>query len=88
MWTGTHDMTFEHHKSTASLRRSCAVDCTICTVLDSLYREDGTDLLEDQPLSIRATLRKRSKEEDFRLDFDIEKRYSRTFLLEPIGALF
>ena len=87
VWTGTHDLTFEHHKNTASLRRSRAADCTICIVLAGLCREDGIDMLEDQALAVRATLHKRSNQDGFRLDFDIEKRHSRTFLLKPISAL-
>lgn len=88
VWTGTHDLTFEHHKNTASLRRSRGADCTICIVLAGICREDGIDMLEDRALVIRAALHKRSNEDGFRLDFNIEKRHTRTFLLQPIGALF
>ncbi|KAK7191644.1 HET-domain-containing protein [Paraphaeosphaeria sporulosa] len=161
IWTGTHDLTFEHHKSTASLRRSRKADCMICVVLAGLYRRAGADILDDRPMSIQATIhrleahhhnlldertpaeettnhaaavstqvqgtdsarrleelrrkftavfeenisievlpqnelreitnellkltKKKSNFKGFRLDFDIEKRYTRTFLLKPIN---
>ncbi|KAF2442212.1 HET-domain-containing protein [Karstenula rhodostoma CBS 690.94] len=161
IWTGTHDLTFEHHKSTASLRRSRKADCMICVVLAGLYRHDGADILDDRPISIQATIhklnahhhnlleertaaeealslsaaistqeqganparrleelkrrfndvfegnisieglpqnglreitnellkltKKQSKFKGFRLDFNIEERYTRTFLLKPIN---
>ncbi|KAF9735961.1 heterokaryon incompatibility protein [Paraphaeosphaeria minitans] len=161
IWTGTHDLAFEHHKSTASLRRSRKADCMVCVVLAGLYRRDGADILDDRPIFIQATIRrleahhhnllderiaaeetaspattvstqeqgtdsarrlevlkrkftdvfkenisieelpqnelraitnellkltkKQSKFKGFQLDLDIEKRYTRTFLLKPIN---
>src|SRR5262245_6608546 len=83
LWTGTHDLTFEHHTSTVTLRRSREADCSICIALANVLRPE-IDLLEDQPISIRASLSKLSSDgfdhDRFRLDFDILKRHTRTFL--------
>jgi hypothetical protein len=47
------------------------------------------DLLEDQPVAIRASLRKVSDDQTgetkYRLDFDLENKYTRIFLLKETG---
>ena len=87
VWAGTLDLTFKHHDNTASLRQSQELDCSICTTLANFCQKNGIDMFKDQALAIMATLRKISSQDGFKLDFDIEKRHARTFLLEPIGAL-
>jgi hypothetical protein len=90
IWTGTHDLTFEHHKTTTSLRRSREADCSICIVLVNILRQE-VDLLEDKPLSILAYLSKLPKLDNnideirYRLEFRLEKRFSRMFLLKELG---
>jgi hypothetical protein len=83
LWTGTHDLTFQHHSSTATLRRSREADCTICIALANILRHD-IDLLSDQAISIRARLQRLPppQDTDFRLDFIVEKKYTRIFLLK------
>jgi hypothetical protein len=89
VWAGTHDLTFEHHKSTTSLRASREADCSICIALTNVLRQE-MDLLEDQPISIRASLRQlsdaRSEELKYCLDFELEKKYSRIFLLKQTST--
>lgn len=92
IWTGTHDLTFEHHKTTTSLRRSREADCSICIVLVNILRHE-VDLLEDKPLSILAYLSKLPKLDDvdetrYRLEFRCEKKFSRMFLLKKLGMGF
>jgi hypothetical protein len=83
-WFGTHELMFQHHSSTATLRRSREADCTICITLANLLRHD-INLLDDQAISIRARLQKIPLY-GYRLDFDVEKKYTRIFLLKQIQA--
>jgi hypothetical protein len=85
LWAGTHDLTFEHHKTTTSLRRSREADCSICIALANVLRND-MDLLEDRSISIKASLKRlpedESKEIKYCLDFDLEGAYNRIYLLK------
>lgn len=93
MWAGTHDLTFEHHKTTTTLRRSREAGCSICIALANVLRPE-LDLLEDRSISIRASLRKISSDQvdlgpddqpsgnNFRLDFELERKHARVFLLK------
>ncbi|KAL6712073.1 hypothetical protein ACN47E_003116 [Coniothyrium glycines] len=85
MFAGTHDLTFQHHMTTTSLRRSREADCSICIALANVLRQE-TDLLEDRSISIRARLKRLSEEGSselkYCLDFELEKRYTRVFLLK------
>jgi hypothetical protein len=80
--SGTHDLIFYHHKTTTSLRRSREVDCKICTSLGNAIWRD-VNLLEDQPISITAVLKPVLS--GFSLDFDINQRFKRAYLLQAIG---
>jgi hypothetical protein len=90
VWTGTFDLTFQHHRRPEALRHSAEAGCLICM---SLARAIGNDINPQkvQEISIRAILRKTSskhKESDgtiFRLDFDLGNNRWRTFLLTEIG---
>jgi hypothetical protein len=88
LWAGTHDLTFEHHKTTTSLRRSREADCSICIALANVLRSD-MDLLEDRPISIKASLKRLaedgSKEIKYCLDFDLERTHNRIYLLKETG---
>lgn len=100
-WNGTHDLTFKHHSRTESLRRSREAGCSICIALVNELRHE-VDLLDDRPLSIAAnlsvlSLRKDRKAEAkgaktnggmYRLDFVLEKRCTRTFVLRETGKFF
>jgi len=83
-WTGTYDLTFKHHSRTDSLRRSKQAGCSICTALANELRQD-IDLLEDQDIIIAANLSKvktpELKQVAYRLDFVLQKRRTRTFVL-------
>ena len=86
VWTGKLDYTYQHHNTTTTLRRSSDLGCTICIALTKLLLRD-IDLLNDLPLSILASLQKctideRPSERNYRLDFNVEKKYTRTFLLK------
>lgn len=80
--SGTHDLTFDHHKTTTSLRRSREVDCKICKSLGNAIWRD-VNLLEDQSISITAVLKPLLS--GFSLDFDINQRFKRAYLLKAIG---
>lgn len=87
-WNGTHDLTFNHHTKTDTLRRSREVGCSICVALANELRQD-IDLFDDYDLSIEAIL---SEVKDigldnslYRLDFSLPKKRTRTFVLRPIG---
>lgn len=89
IWAGTHDLTFEHHKTTTTLRRSREADCSICIVLVNILRHE-VDLLEDRPLSVSARLSRPLKQDGtnetrYILDFRLEKKFTRIFLLKEIG---
>lgn len=87
---GTLDVTFEHHKSTKTIRQSLSMHCPICTRLARILSQD-TDLSRDQPVAIKACLRKVSqrihgpKGYDFTLDFELRKARSSRFFLAKIG---
>jgi hypothetical protein len=97
-WNGTHDLTFSHHSRTESLRRSREAGCSICIALANELRSE-IDLLEDQSISIEASLsvlefRKDRKAEVkgsrldvslYRLEFLLQKRRNRTFVLNQVG---
>lgn len=57
VWAGTLDPTFEHHKTTTSLRHSSDADCTICVALASLFSQDEVYLTADRPMLVRAVIR-------------------------------
>ena len=88
--TGTLDLVFEHHKSTKTLRESVGMDCPICTRLAQMLSQD-TDLSRDQPVAIRAYLKKASHTRDgsngyeFTLDLELGKGRRCHFLLAKIG---
>ncbi|KAH8732831.1 heterokaryon incompatibility protein-domain-containing protein [Phaeosphaeriaceae sp. PMI808] len=88
IWVGTHDLTFDHHKTTTTLRRSREADCSICIALANILRHEF-DLLEDRPISIRATLHKlprdQSRKAQFQLNFELERKHTRIFLLKETG---
>lgn len=90
LWAGTHDLTFDHHKTTTSLRRSREADCSICISLANVLRHD-MDLLEDQPISIKASLRRlpddKPDEKKYCLDFDLNRLYNRIYLLKETSKL-
>jgi hypothetical protein len=101
LWAGTHDLTFDHHKTTTSLRRSREADCSICISLANVLRHD-MDLLEDRSISIKAKLwrlpedkpdedesneDKRPKEIKYCLDFDMNRTHSRMYLLKETSKL-
>lgn len=84
LWAGTHDLTFNHHNTTASLRKSREADCSICISLAKVLRRD-MDLLEDRPISIKASLKKLPADGSgvrYSLDFDLNRSYSRMYLLK------
>lgn len=87
-WTGAHDLTFEHHSRTETLRRSKQAGCTICTVLADIAKED-IDLLDDENISIVAILSTvktiKSDQAVYRLDFVLQKKQIRTFILVNRG---
>ncbi|OJD36015.1 heterokaryon incompatibility protein [Diplodia corticola] len=88
-WNGTYDLTFKHHARTESLRRSREAGCSICIALANELRHE-MDLLDDQDISIDANLSelKGGQWKDggvYRLDFILEKRRTRTFVLRPTG---
>jgi hypothetical protein len=93
LWVGTHDLTYEHHTTTGSLRRSREADCSICIGLANVLRHD-MDLLEDKPISIRASLRllpektgSKNKEVVYSLHFDLDGRHTRTYRLKETSML-
>jgi len=83
-WTGTYDLTFKHHSRTETLRRSKQAGCSICTALANELRQD-IDLLEDEDISVTASLSKvktlELKHAIYRLDFVLQKKHTRTFVL-------
>jgi hypothetical protein len=83
-WTGTFDLTFKHHSTADSLRRSEQAGCSICTALASELRQE-IDLLEGQDIFIAAKLYKvktpELKQAIYRLDFVLQKKQIRTFVL-------
>ncbi|KAF2194080.1 HET-domain-containing protein [Zopfia rhizophila CBS 207.26] len=83
-WNGTHDLTFKHHTKTDTLRRSREAGCSICIALANELRQE-IDLFEDHDLSIEASLSEvKDTESDknlYRLDFVLQKRRTRTFVL-------
>ncbi len=83
-WTGTYDLTFKHHARTDTLRRSKQAGCSICTVLADELRQD-IDLLVDQDISVATSLSKvitpELKQAIYRLDFVLQKKKTRTFVL-------
>jgi hypothetical protein len=85
LWAGTHDLTFDHHKTTTSLRRSREADCSICISLANVLRHD-MDLLEDRSISIKASLKRLPEdglgEIKYCLDFNLNKSYNRIYLLK------
>jgi len=90
LWAGTHDLTFKHHKTTASLRKSREADCSICMSLAKVLRHD-MDLLEDQSISIKASLKRllpdRLGEVRYSLDFDLNGSHNRIYLLKETSTL-
>lgn len=87
---GTLDVTFEHHKSTKTLRQSLSIHCPICTRLARMLSQD-TDLSRDQPVAIKAILRKISQKTngpkgyEFTLDLELGEARSSRFFLAKIG---
>lgn len=89
LWAGTHDLTFKHHKTTASLRKSREADCSICISLAKVLRHD-MDLLEDRPISIKASLKKLPADGvgvRYSLDFDLNGSHNRIYLLKETSRL-
>jgi hypothetical protein len=91
-WIGTYDLTFKHHATTDTLRRSREAGCSLCTALANELRQE-IDLLEDQAISIEARLSEVKGIEPgsscmYRLDFLLEKRRTRTFVLRETGKHF
>lgn len=87
-WTGTHDLNFQHHSRTETLRRSKQAGCTICTVLADVLKEE-IDLLHDSEISIAANLSEvktlKSAQAVYRLDFVLQRKQVRTFVLINLG---
>ncbi|KAL1623445.1 hypothetical protein SLS54_004434 [Diplodia seriata] len=88
-WNGTYDLTFKHHTRTETLRRSREAGCSICIALANELRYN-TDLLEDQDICIDASLSELKGGQwgdggEYRLDFMLEKKRTRTFVLRPTG---
>lgn len=86
-WRGIHDLAFDHHTRTESLRRSSEAGCSICVALTKELRHE-IDLLNNQDVSIEPKLSelRHGKWEDsgaYRLDFLLEKKRTRTFILTP-----
>jgi hypothetical protein len=87
-WIGTYDLTFKHHVTTDTLRRSREAGCSICTALANELRQE-IDLLEDQDISIEASLSEvKEYNGTYRLDFLLEKRRTRTFVLREKGKFY
>jgi hypothetical protein len=90
IFTGTLDLVFEHHKSTKMLRQSIGMHCPMCTRLAQMLSED-TDISRDQPVAIRACLKKvhqlpqDPEGYDFTLDFKLGNGRECRFLLAKIG---
>jgi hypothetical protein len=91
IWAGSlTPLSFEHHKSTKTLRQSLTTHCAICTGIAKVLSRD-IDLQQDQPVAVRANLttlqrqRKDSSDSTFELTFKLCKNRERTFLLNEIG---
>ncbi|KAF2690119.1 HET-domain-containing protein [Lentithecium fluviatile CBS 122367] len=89
LWTGSLDRTYQHHSTIATLRGSKEAGCTICIGLSNILQHK-VDLLNDLPIAIRASLhRVMNKWQDdsiYLLEFDLNKKYMRTYLLKGIDA--
>ncbi|KAK7733609.1 hypothetical protein SLS57_000624 [Botryosphaeria dothidea] len=87
-WRGTYELTFKHHSRTEALRRSREAGCSICVALANELKHE-VDLLDDQEISIEASLSELKGGQwtggVYRLDFVLEKRRTRTFVLRPTG---
>lgn len=82
-WQRTLAQTFDHHKSTKTLRRSAKAGCSICTAI-AKELEPEINLKETQPLLLQAVLdrkKKRGEKTWFRLDFSLIGRLRCTFIL-------
>lgn len=96
IWKGTFDLHFNHHDNGKDLIDSARMHCGICRVL---YEElqskfDDTIVIEDQPLSIAASLSVIDHprvQHLYRLDFKLRCgriRGRRTFVLKRTGEFF
>ena len=87
---GTLQPTFEHHKSTKTLRHSRDMQCPVCTRLAKTLSLH-TDLAKDQGLSVQATLNrergygKETGKRCFKLIFFLHPNRECTFFLEETG---
>jgi hypothetical protein len=96
LWQGTYDLRFNHHQSIQDLQLSARMRCGICRVLlEELNSclESRTDRLEDQPLSITASLSvpNQRTEHLYCLEFKLDCaqiRCRRTFVLKETSAMF
>ncbi|EKG17140.1 Heterokaryon incompatibility [Macrophomina phaseolina MS6] len=85
---GDRALVFRHHTRTESLRRSREGRCSICVALANELR-DEIDLFNDQDISVEASLSELmhgewANRDVYRLDFVLEKRRTRTFVLSAI----
>lgn len=88
-WNGTYDPIFRHHTNTKTLRRSQEAGCAICDALANELQSE-ISLSQDQHISVNAhlsRLRGRLWEDaEYRLDFELDKKRIRTFVLRPTGT--
>jgi hypothetical protein len=81
---GTYGHTYEHHKSSVSIRRSAEVGCAICVLIAQVL-PPASHISENLPTAFRTYLQRRSTEPGqgmlFHLNISHEKKHKYTFVL-------